>query len=45
MVGSAPVMEAQLVTCVADGVFNTVNLFETVVPTLDGAAAKPGFAF
>lgn len=45
VVGSAPVMEAQLVTCVADGVFNTVNLFETVVPTLDGAAAKPGFAF
>lgn len=44
VVGAAPVMEAQLVTCVAEGVFNTVNLFETVIPVLDGADAKPGFS-
>lgn len=35
IVGHAPVMEAQLVTCSAEGVFNTINLFETVVPALD----------
>jgi protein-L-isoaspartate(D-aspartate) O-methyltransferase len=45
IVGEAPVMEAQLATCSAEGVYNTVNLFETVVPTLDGANAKPGFSF
>ena len=44
VVGAAPVMEAQLITCVAEGVFNTVNLFETVIPVLDGADAKPGFS-
>ena len=44
VVGAAPVMEAQLVTCVAEGVFNTINLFETVIPALDGAVAKPGFS-
>ncbi|MGB8300451.1 MAG: protein-L-isoaspartate O-methyltransferase, partial [Azonexus sp.] len=35
IVGEAPVMEAQLVTCSAEGVYNTINLFETVVPALD----------
>lgn len=45
IVGEAPVMEAQLITCTADGVYNTVNLFETVVPALDGFAAKEGFSF
>ena len=45
IVGTAPVMEAQLVTCSAEGVYNSVNLFETVVPALDGAEAKPGFSF
>ena len=45
IVGEAPVMEAQLVTCSAEGVYNTVNLFETVVPALDGGEAKPGFSF
>lgn len=44
IVGEAPVMEAQLITCTADGVFNTVNLFETVVPPLDGIAARSSFA-
>ena len=45
IVGEAPVMEAQLVTCSAEGVYNTVNLFETVVPVLDCGNAKPGFSF
>ena len=45
IVGEAPVMEALLVTCTAEGIYNTVNLFETVVPALDGATAKPAFAF
>lgn len=44
IVGEAPAMEAQLVTCTAEGVFNTVNLFETVVPPLDGIAARSSFA-
>lgn len=44
IVGEAPVMEAQLITCTAEGVFNTVNLFETVVPPLDGIAARSSFA-
>ena len=45
IVGEAPVMEAQLLTCTADGVFNTVNLFETVIPALDGVSAKDSFSF
>lgn len=45
VVGEAPVMEAQLITCTADGIFNTVNLFETVIPALDGVATKESFAF
>jgi protein-L-isoaspartate(D-aspartate) O-methyltransferase len=44
-VGEAPVMEAQLITCTADGIYNTVNLFETVIPALDGTQAKDGFTF
>ena len=45
VVGTAPVMEAQLVTCTAEGVFNTVNLFETVIPSLDGFSAAESFSF
>ncbi len=45
IVGEAPVMEAQLITCTADGVYNTVNLFETMAPALDGFAAKEHFTF
>ena len=45
IVGEAPVMEAQLITCTADGVYNTINLFETVIPALDGTPAKDGFTF
>jgi protein-L-isoaspartate(D-aspartate) O-methyltransferase len=43
VVGAAPAMEAQIITCVADGVFNTLNLFETVIPALDGAVARREF--
>ncbi|MFZ2269420.1 MAG: protein-L-isoaspartate O-methyltransferase [Azonexus sp.] len=45
IVGEAPVMEAQLITCTADGIYNTINLFETVIPALDGTTAKDGFSF
>jgi len=45
IVGTAPVMEAQLVTCSVEGVYNTVNLFETVVPALDGGETVPTFSF
>ena len=45
VVGEAPVMEAQLITCTADGIYNTVNLFETVIPPLDGVEAKGSFTF
>ena len=45
IVGEAPVMEAQLITCSAEGTYNTVNLFETVVPALDGGEAKSTFSF
>ena len=45
IVGEAPVMEAQLITCTAEGVFNTINVFETVMPSLDGASSSAGFSF
>jgi len=45
IVGEAPVMEAQLITCTAEGSYNTVNLFETVVPAISGVAAESGFSF
>jgi protein-L-isoaspartate(D-aspartate) O-methyltransferase len=45
VVGEAPAMEAQLITCTAEGVYNTVNLFETVIPALDGAEARESFSF
>jgi protein-L-isoaspartate(D-aspartate) O-methyltransferase len=45
IVGEAPVMQAQLTTCTAEGVFNTVNIFETVVPPLEGVAPANAFQF
>ena len=45
VVGEAPVMEAQLITCTADGIYNTVNLFETVIPALDGVETRESFTF
>lgn len=45
IVGEAPVMNAQVVTCIADGTYSTVNIFETVVPLLSNAPAKAQFQF
>ena len=45
IVGEAPVMEAQLITCTAEGVYHTVNLFETVVPSLVASESKSSFSF
>jgi protein-L-isoaspartate(D-aspartate) O-methyltransferase len=44
IVGEAPVMEAQLVTCTAENTYSTVNLFETVIPPLVGGQKKAAFA-
>lgn len=45
IVGAAPVMRAQLITCTGEGIFNTVNMFETVVPALENFKAAPAFSF
>ena len=45
VVGQAPVMEAQLITCTAEGTYHTVILFETVIPVLDGIATENSFSF
>ena len=45
VVGSAPVMEARLVTRTGDQSWLTETLFETVVPALVHAKAAPGFQF
>ena len=45
IVGKAPVMEAQLVTCTAEGVYATINLFETVAPAIDGGETPSAFEF
>lgn len=45
IVGTAPVMQAQRITCTAEGVYNAVNLFETVVPALTNAPQTSRFEF
>jgi protein-L-isoaspartate(D-aspartate) O-methyltransferase len=45
VVGEAPVMEAQLIVCVAEGVYRTTNLFETSVPSLKNAMQPQRFVF
>jgi protein-L-isoaspartate(D-aspartate) O-methyltransferase len=45
IVGDAPVMEAQLVTCAAPGSYRVVNLFETCAPPLVNAAQPSRFVF
>jgi protein-L-isoaspartate(D-aspartate) O-methyltransferase len=45
VVGEAPVMEARLVTCVAPGSYNTVDLFETVIAPLAHALERNKFEF
>jgi protein-L-isoaspartate(D-aspartate) O-methyltransferase len=45
VVGDAPVMAAQLVTCIAEGVYNTVTLFETCITPLKNAEQPKRFVF
>ncbi len=45
VVGEAPVMVAQLVTCTAPGAFGTRALFDTVLAPLVNAAQPPRFKF
>lgn len=45
IVGTLPVMSAQLVTRTGEMTFNTVNLFETVAPALRNATAGEQFTF
>jgi protein-L-isoaspartate(D-aspartate) O-methyltransferase len=45
VVGESPVMEAQLITCVAKGVYRMTNLFETSVPSLKNAMQPQRFVF
>jgi len=45
IVGDAPVMEAQLVTCVAAGSYSAANLFETCVAPLINAVQPARFVF
>jgi protein-L-isoaspartate(D-aspartate) O-methyltransferase len=45
VVGEPPVMEAQLMTCVAAGACNTVTLFETCIAPLRNAPLPQRFVF
>lgn len=45
VVGVAPVMEAQLITCAATGAYGAITLFETVVPALRNAPQRAKFVF
>lgn len=45
VVGEPPVMEATLVTCVAEGVSRSTGLFETVIPPLRNAPQPQRFVF
>jgi protein-L-isoaspartate(D-aspartate) O-methyltransferase len=45
IIGEAPVMQAQLVTCTAPGAYRSVTLFETCVAPLVNAARPAAFVF
>ncbi len=45
IVGDPPVMEAQLVTCIAEGSYHTTNLFETYIAPLKNAPQRRRFEF
>lgn len=45
VVGEAPVMQAQLVTCVAEGRYQTANLFETSIAQLKNSQQRERFVF
>lgn len=44
-VGEAPIMKARLITKVADGQYQTTDIFETLVPELKNAARHEAFSF
>ncbi len=45
VVGEPPVMEAQLITCVSSGVYNSTGLFETCIAPLKNALQPEKFVF
>jgi protein-L-isoaspartate(D-aspartate) O-methyltransferase len=45
VVGTLPVMAARLVTCTGDGLYNSVDLFETSIAPLENAPAGERFSF
>ncbi|MEE8327721.1 MAG: protein-L-isoaspartate O-methyltransferase, partial [Nitrosomonadaceae bacterium] len=45
VVGDAPVMKAELVTCVEEAVYSKVGLFETCIPSLRNAQQAKQFVF
>lgn len=45
VVGEPPVMEAQLITKVGEGAYNSVGLFETCIAPLKNAPQPPRFVF
>ena len=45
VVGTPPVMTARLVTCVSEGVYNEVGLFETCIAPLRNAPQPERFVF
>jgi len=45
VVGEPPVMEAQLVTCVSTGIYNTAGLFETCIAPLRNVLLPKRFVF
>jgi protein-L-isoaspartate(D-aspartate) O-methyltransferase len=45
VVGEAPVMEAQLITAVEAGAYNSVSLFETSIASLKNAEQPERFVF
>jgi protein-L-isoaspartate(D-aspartate) O-methyltransferase len=45
VVGVAPAMDAQLITCAVTGTYGTISLFETVIPALRNAPQRAQFVF
>lgn len=45
IVGEAPVMNAQVITQTAEGVYSTVNVFETLAAPLKNVKPAPSFTF
>ncbi len=45
VVGMAPAMEAQIITCTQTGMYGTTSLFETVIPALRNAPQRTRFVF